>query len=279
MRPIFAIEHHQIYECDGCQHRMTRPPDSAKHVEETYGDDYFQDGRAGYPGYLEEEPLLRARGARYANLAESYLGSPGRVLDVGAAAGFSLKSFVESGWQGVGIEPNRRMALYAREELGLDVRQGTIEKFSEEADFDLICLLQVISHLVDLQLAIRNMKNCLAAHGLVLIETWNWQSWTARGLGARWHQYSPPSVLHWFCPQSLDLLMDQHQLERVATGRPRKRLSWRHARSLLSYKLGRGRAGRAFEGFSRLVPDKADLPYPLDDARWFLYKQKPSVPS
>jgi len=78
-------------------------------VARIYDDDYFQGGKAGYPDYLAEADLLRCHGRWYGRLLAKYM-QPGRVLDIGAAAGFILQGFQDCGWKGNGVEPNQRMA-------------------------------------------------------------------------------------------------------------------------------------------------------------------------
>lgn len=271
VRPVFHLQGFEILECGRCQHRMTRSPDPAGHVARVYGDDYFFGGGAGYPNYLRERSLLIARGRWYAHRLRRWRAVPGRLFDVGAAAGFTLQGFADAGWRGAGIEPNARMAAYARDALGLDVRTGVTEELTGEPEYDLISMLQVIPHLVDPAQAVRQATRLLVPGGLVLIETWSWQSRTARLSGRRWHEYSPPSVLHWFCPTSLDALMGRIGFHRLYCGRARKRISLRHACSLLAYRLGQGRLARAFSALGRTLPEKLTLPYPFDDLRWYLF--------
>ena len=77
----------------------------ADHVRNVYGDHYFTGGGAGYPDYLADGELLRERGRGYARLIAGAT-TPGRVLDIGAAAGFVLQGLCDEGWRGAGIEPN-----------------------------------------------------------------------------------------------------------------------------------------------------------------------------
>lgn len=275
---VLDVDGFEIFECPSCRHRMTAPETDDRHIEKTYGDDYFFGGRAGYPDYLKERDILTRRGNWYAALVSRYRDRPGRLLDVGAAAGFSSAVFADRGWEVVGLEPNDAMASYGRDTLGLDIRTCTIETFDDAGGFDVVCLFQVISHLVDPQLVAAKAARLLAPGGLLLIETWNWRSWTALALGKRWHQYSPPSVLHWFCHQSLDSLMRAHRLAAVTSGRAWKRISWAHARSLLAYKLGKNGRRGAFASLSRLVPQQVALPYLFDDARWYLYRRRSRQP-
>lgn len=271
VRAVLQVQSFEILECERCHHRMTRSPDPAGHVTQVYGDDYFFGGGAGYPNYLRERSLLIARGRWYAHQLRHWHAGPGRLFDVGTAAGFTLQGFADAGWQGAGIEPNTCMAAYARDVLGFDVATGTIEELTGAPEYDLICMLQVISHLVDPHQAVRQASQLLVPGGLALIETWNWQSRTARLSGRRWHEYSPPSVLHWFCPTSLDTLMGRLGFQRLHRGRARKRISVRHACSLLAYRSGRGRLARALNALGRAVPKGLSLPYPFDDLRWYLF--------
>ena len=277
--PVFVAAGHEIFECSRCDHRMTWPnhpgADPAAHVREVYSDDYFLAGGAGYPNYLEEESLMVRRGRWYAALMRRHGLQLGRVLDVGAAAGFVLKGLEDCGWQGVGVEPNARMARHARDVLQRDVRTGTLETLelpaSSPADFDLICFFQVLAHFIDPRLALERAETMLAPNGHVLIETWDWKSLTARFFGESWHEYSPPSVLHWFCPASLERLGREFGLEQVASGRPLKKLTGKHARSLVAFKSGEGAVARLLAGASSLIPLDAELPYPFDDVRWTLF--------
>ena len=276
MQSALTVGSFVIEECMACGHRATELPDGSNHVARVYGDDYFNSGGAGYPDYPAEERILIRRGHRYAQLVSRFASARGRVrvLDVGAAAGFTLRAFEEQGWTAVGLEPNDSMASLARES-GLDVRTTTLEAFRADADFDLVCCLQVLEHLIEPALALERITGLLAPGGLVLIETWDWQSRPARWLGKAWHQYSPPSVLHWYSEESLRRLMASHGLRKVATGRTFKQISWNHARSLISHKLGRASPRRIFDGLARLLPGRLVLPYPLNDARWFLFRSRP----
>jgi hypothetical protein len=98
---------------------------------------------------------------------------------------------------------------------------------------------------------------------------------TARLLGRRWHEWSPPSVLQWFSPRSLAELARQQGLEVVARGRPRKRIGAAHAKSLLRHKLGTSSAGRlAGRVLDYALPSRVTLPYPSEDLFWLLLRKR-----
>lgn len=256
-----------ILHCSGCEHLFADLSLAHDHVENVYGSDYFFGGKDGYPNYLDEAPLLEQRGRRYARLLRRYT-EPGEQLDVGAAAGFILKGFEAGGWSGTGLEPNAEMVQFGNEKLGLELIRGTLETCNLKRQFDLVSLIQVVAHLNDLPTAFTKLRSLTRDGGLLLVETWNQKSLTARLLGKYWHEYSPPSVLHWFTPDRLADVLRQYGFERVAQGRTLKWISLRHAVSLSSFVLGDGVSKRLQEK----IPTSLRVPYPSEDLFWGIYR-------
>lgn len=261
-----------IQACPQCGHQFLESSPSETHVAQVYSDDYFYGGGAGYPGYLAEAHLIRAHGRRYAKLLNRYT-TPGHVLDVGAAAGFVLQGFVQSGWQGTGIEPNDGMAAYGREQLGLDIRTGSFEQLQPTEKYDLVSMVQVIPHFWDLHQALSTAKACTKPGGYWLIETWNRDSRLAKFFGPNWHEYSPPSVLRWFSPGDLRLLAEQYGFRQVDRGQPQKWISGAHIKSLAGHKLETMGGLRRLKWLLNLIPDRLRLPYPSEDLFWALYQK------
>lgn len=261
-----------IMQCIQCGHQFLPIEASAAHVEHIYGEEYFSSGGDGYAGYLDEERLLTYRGRWYARRLSRYF-APAAVLDVGAAAGFTLRGFQQSGWTCAGVEPNRAMAAFADSRFGLDVATATWEAWESPATFDLVTMLQVIPHFADPRAALHKAHEHLRPGGCVLIETWNRKSWTARLLGRHWHEYSPPSVLHWFTLEGLKGLARDEGLETVAQGRPAKWISAAHAQSLLKAKAVHSRLNRLLYHTARLVPGSVPLPYFAEDLFWILLRR------
>lgn len=81
-------------------------------------------------------------------------------------------------------------------------------------------MVQVIAHFHDLQGAFQAVIELLSPKGYLLVETWNKDSLVAKALGKGWHEYSPPSVLHWFSPSTLKQLLTPLGFHEVAHGRP-----------------------------------------------------------
>jgi SAM-dependent methyltransferase len=272
MRPLFIQHLYWICGCVECGHRSADLRNPSGHVERVYDDEYFEGGGAGYSDYLAESDILRSHGKRYGRLLQRYM-PVGTVFDVGAAAGFVLQGLVDAGWNGRGIEPNLRMSEHARSRLGLRVDTGSLESFHTEERFDLVTLIQVVAHFTDVRKAFEVSSEITRPGGFWLIETWNRASWTARIFGRRWHEYSPPSVVHWFTPGTLRALARQFGLREIAAGRPSKWLNGAHAASLLQYKLGGSLPGRLLGRAGKLL-ENLSLPYLGDDLFWMLFRKQ-----
>jgi 2-polyprenyl-3-methyl-5-hydroxy-6-metoxy-1,4-benzoquinol methylase len=266
---VFDVKDHWIRDCVSCSHRFTEIQTDKNHVEKIYDDSYFNGGGAGYTNYLEESEILRQRGNWYGKLLSKYT-KKGKVLDVGSAAGFILKGMEESGWEGVGIEPNESMAKYGREKLSLDIRKTSVEKYSTDEKFDRVTMIQVMAHFVEPKDVFSHISNTLKANGHLLIETWNRRSLSEKIFGTKWHEYSPPSVLQFFSDEGIEQLAKTQGFERVAIGRPSKWISGSHAKSLIAYKFGEK---SIVTKMLKLVPDRLSFPYPAEDLFWVLYKK------
>lgn len=276
------VDGYRLFGCQDCQHlQLAHLADVDRHVAEVYDDDYFFGGGDGYPDYLAGGDVLERQAMLYRELlARHGLDSASRssapsLLDVGCAAGFVLRPFADSGFKTLGVEPNARLATFAREHQGLDVERATIEEFLEthQERYDAILLIQIIAHLDRPEEILERLVERLQAGGLLLVETWDHRSLTARIFGRRWHEYSPPSVRHWFSRRSLDRLSERLGLIREGDGAAKKRLQWQHARGLISHKLGDGLPRRCFDRLAGLLPARTILPYPGNDAFWALYRK------
>lgn len=263
----FEAKGYPVRDCVKCGHRFAGIAADENHVAATYDDTYFSGGGAGYTDYLAEGDMLKKRGQMYAKKIEKFAGAKGRILDVGAAAGFILEGFRREGWQGAGLEPNTQIARAGREKFGLDIRCGALESFETDEKFALVSMIQVAAHFYAPAKAFRKTSELLDENGLLLIETWNRASISARIFGKNWHEYSPPSVLQWFSEKGLTAFLKDFGFEKLAGGRPSKKISGAHAKSLLKYRLGNN-------FLLKLIPDRLNFPYPSEDLFWAVYRKK-----
>lgn len=271
--PHFKVSGHTIFQCPACHHQMLQSDDVDRHIHKTYDDSYFFGGGAGYPDYFCEKNILLEHGHYYGRILKKYLEQGSRILDIGSAAGFILKGISENGFNVQGIEPNATMAAYARHELGLDVQTTSLESFNTDQRFHAICLIQVIAHFCDPVQALAVCLQLLHENGLILVETWNRESLTARIFGRHWHEYSPPSVRHWFSKRGLDQFFEQANCRKIATGKRLKKISISHAGELMAHKHRNPVLSKTIRYFAGLFPKHVVMFYPSEDLFWSLYKK------
>lgn len=270
--PSFEVSGIWIRQCNACGHQFAEMSDREHPVQQLYGDDYFFAGGAGYSDYLGDSRLFLQRARWYAARVARHT-TTGSMLDVGAAAGFTLRGFADSGWDVLGIEPNAKMAAHARTKLHVAVEPTTLEAFDSGHRFDLVTMLQVLPHFANPRAALRRAAELLRPGGHLLIETWDRRSWTARLFGKSWHEYSPPSVLHWFSKQSLIHLLSSEGFALVDQGRPPRWISIRHAQSVLRNKAKSSVSYRTLLAAAAILPGRLAVPYPGDDLIWLLLRR------
>jgi 2-polyprenyl-3-methyl-5-hydroxy-6-metoxy-1,4-benzoquinol methylase len=270
-QPCFQSAGYWIRECRSCGHRFADVRATDNHIEKTYSDNYFAGDVAGYSDYLGDQRLLIERGRWYAGRVARFC-NPGTLLDVGAAAGFTLRGFADLGWDVLGLEPNVGMAEYARTQLQIPVEATALETWNGGHRFDLVSMLQVLPHFFDPRSAIRCAATCLRTGGHLLIELWDRKSWTAQLWGESWHEYNPPSVLHWFSKATLVRLLNSEGFVLVDHGRPSRWISVGHAKSVLRNKTAVSLTIRLLHSVAGLLPEKLAIPYPCDDLFWMLLR-------
>lgn len=217
----FAEGIFRVVECRRCGHVYVNPRLSVERLHEMYQEEYWTSDRAkefGYTSYLAEAPLyLRTYRVR-SRVIDAYKPKPGRVLDVGCAAGFFLAVMAERGWKTTGIEISKPMVDYARDELGLSaMHRGDLLSvdLGDDPPFDLITLWDVVEHLERPDEHLARATELLADDGILVLETQNVASTFARLMGRRWQHYKHEEHLYHFHPDSMRRLLADAGLQIV----------------------------------------------------------------
>ena len=114
-------------------------------------------------------------------------GGPGRLLDIGTAAGAFVASAVAKGWQAEGCEPNRWLAEYGARHYGIRIRQGSVfDQPYVPGTFDVITLWDVIEHTLNPREMLDRCAALLRPGGTLVVNYPDIGSWIARVLGRRW---------------------------------------------------------------------------------------------
>ena len=188
----------RILRCPGCGLLFRADPPDAGELTELYGDAYFQAAEQngpsqgeGYPDYVEDEELHRRNARRRLALLERYV-EPGRLLDVGCAAGFFVDEARRRGWEGVGVELAPSMAAYARKQLGVHVVEAPFDRAEIPGPpFDAVTMWDYIEHTLDPVADLRRACGLLRPGGVLAASTGAAGSVVARLSGRRWHLLTP----------------------------------------------------------------------------------------
>ena len=208
-----------VVTCKQCGLTYVTPRLSdASLLEEVYNEDYWTSTAAkerGYTDYRRDAPLYMRTYRRRLAVVRRHFGRPGRVLDVGCAAGYFLRVMQEEGWEVTGLEPSQAIRPQAEQLIGREnVRAGLLGDVDFEASsFDLVTMWDVIEHIPDVVSAVREVARLLAPGGKLLIETQNVDSRAAKVLGRRWQHYKHAEHIYHFNARTLKRVLERGGFE------------------------------------------------------------------
>jgi 2-polyprenyl-3-methyl-5-hydroxy-6-metoxy-1,4-benzoquinol methylase len=141
--------------------------------------------------YLAEEEGRRRTARRLLDLLAAH-APRGRLLEVGCGHGLLLDEARRRGYAVEGLELSVEAARYARERLGLSVREMVLEDAALDSErYDAVLLVDVLEHLDDPVAALERLRTMLAPGGALLIVTPDPSSFMARVARRRWWGYLP----------------------------------------------------------------------------------------
>ena len=196
-----------IVRCPDCGHMQLDVFPTAEELAAQYA-------RASSDDYVEEEAGQRETARRMLDKLERHVAT-GRLLDLGPWVGFYMAEAEGRGWITLGVEPSSFASAYARERLGLEVRNEDLyEARLPEASFDAVLMGDVLEHLTRADEALDLVRRSLAPGGVLILLLPNAGSRLARLLGRRWWSVIPTHV-HYFTPASVARLLRRHGFEVV----------------------------------------------------------------
>ena len=164
--------------------------------------------RKGYPSYMQAQETLKESFKQKLQVVRKNV-SAGRLLDAGAAYGTFLKMASEN-YICMGLELSHYAATTAREGFQVDVRVGTIEAapFSD-CYFDAIVMWDVIEHLRNPVVALREVYRLLKPGGFCFVSTDDVSNWLVKLLGKNWWGFAPPLHLCHFSKRGMKIAFER----------------------------------------------------------------------
>jgi 2-polyprenyl-3-methyl-5-hydroxy-6-metoxy-1,4-benzoquinol methylase len=219
---FFKVPYTRV-QCDNCGLVWSlEQPDFAA-LEEMYGAEYFQG--ATYLNYVNDQPIIEENARKRLREIQKYVQPPGKVIEVGCAAGFFLNVCRAAGWETQGVELSDYASQFAREQLKLDVITGTLD----DAPFapnsaELVTLFDVIEHVPDPKLTLQQSAALLKPGGLLVISTGDVESLFSRIMGARWRLITYDHLFY-FSVKTLSQYLESVGLEVVQAHHPGRLVS------------------------------------------------------
>jgi SAM-dependent methyltransferase len=248
-----------LRRCDGCGFWWISPPPDLSALVDAYRD--TPEGHWGDAGSAGTA-LARGLAEKAASVVARVPG--GRALDVGCFHGDLLLALPDS-FERAGIELSRAAATVARAR-GIEVLEGDAMTAVVPAHrFDVIFCMDVIEHVVDQHAFAARVASWLAPDGLLVIETGDTRSVSARLMGARWHYLSLVEHVCAHSRESLNRLMSAAGLQPVEVRR-----RWHTRPANMTAPLSRWALAGAFRLATAAldaVHSVAPLPRPLDQLR------------
>jgi 2-polyprenyl-3-methyl-5-hydroxy-6-metoxy-1,4-benzoquinol methylase len=197
----------QVVRCQACNlvYINPRPPLEAIHQ--------------GYAEAVDETYVSQAQGRLHAfrriarQIARLKPPAGGRLLDVGAAAGFFLVAAREQGWKVEGIELSSWLAAWAKQKFDLTIHTAPLRSGQfPPGHFEVVTLFDVLEHVEDPKTTVRTVREVLKDDGLFVLSYPDWGSIFARLLKRRWW-FLLSVHLYYFTRTTIRRLLEENGFE------------------------------------------------------------------
>ena len=248
----------QLVRCNNCELIYQNPRPLAADLMTMYPQEYDQYQDATKREHSRILQLDRLYGLRKRSKAVMRHIERGRLLDVGCATGEFLNAIRDKGWEVVGVEPSPLASRWARENLDLDVKTGTLETVAlPDESFDVVTMWNVIEHVPDPHAVLSKAYRLLRSNGLLVLTTPNFDSVDVKIFGRYWIGYELPRHFYVFSRRTLLEVVEKAGFRVLET----KCLYGSHAAAMSSVRFWlrsrrmNGRLRQTFEQvlFSRLL--------------------------
>lgn len=174
-------------KCDHCDHIFLSPRLDNASIKKIY--EYWYG--YSYQSIFTSDELNRRRLKEFRQHHLKFLNqtqAPGRkLLDVGCGSGLFLHLAQQDCWQVTGIDIDPTAAKHGREQFGVPIRTGTIDKvLLAEDKFDVITLFDYLEHSITPDEDINKLLNHLNHNGLLIIRVPNQNSLQSKYMKENW---------------------------------------------------------------------------------------------
>ena len=133
-----------------------------------------------------------------------------RLMEIGCGSGVLLRIAAERGWRADALELSPALAtLAACGNPHANISVSDVSEYTHgAADYHAVIALDVLEHVLDPELMLRNCGAMLKPGGLLLLQTPNTMGLRARLQGEAWEMRDPAQHLNLCSPKGLRLLLE-----------------------------------------------------------------------
>ena len=170
--------------------------------------------------YNEEVANLKQTYGFYLAELQKYGAQKGKLLEIGCGNGFFLEEALRQGYQRVqGVEPSQAASLGAsssvKQNIACDIMRPGL--FAPE-QFDVVCMFQVLDHIPDPEVLMKECFRVLKSGGLILCLNHNIESWSDRGCLRSAARSSISNIPYLYSPSTLSRLFENIRVYCPACG-------------------------------------------------------------
>lgn len=206
----FSTKGYDLFVCNNCELLFLNPyPTDIDKRHNTVSESTFNKFKV-----LDASKHYQASSRSYKNLfplIDLECKGAKSVLDIGCGTGRLLEILGKyHGIVRVGIELDSSRAQVAKEHSGCEIYQIPIENFSSEINFDVIIMMNVLSHIPSLDRLFTSIRSLLSEKGKLILMVGEFPKVVRRGDIFDW---GIPDHLHFLGMNTLDFICDKYGFE------------------------------------------------------------------
>jgi len=186
----------RIVRCSNCGLVYVNPRINAETVAGSYEqaiDDVYVQGAAGRKHTFKQCVKKISRWRK----------PPGRLLDIGCAAGFFVYEAQDYGWDAMGIEPSKWLVKWGTENLRVKLYTGTLKQGGfKDGEFDVLTMWDVLEHVPDPADMLKECYRVLKPGGMLVINYPDFGSILSKLAGRNWW-FLLSNHLYYFTPKTM----------------------------------------------------------------------------
>lgn len=201
-----------IVKCRKCGLVYRNPRPTQKEIDNWYEQDFhLTEYKTLYGVEYTQDRKNISKIARQRMKVINSLAKPGRILDVGCAAGFFLEVARSQGWEPYGVEISPYIAKFAQEQMKLNVLVGELHQAKYEKDvFTTTTIWYVLEHTQNPLGILKEMTRVTKRGGIVAVSCPNLGGTYYRFCTKEWLK-EQPSLHHFydFSARTLGQMMEK----------------------------------------------------------------------